>query len=75
MFRDTANQVGKIAPGLIKNASSEINNITQQRINQVIKEEKKLNIFFQKFFMEQLTMFTKRCLDCLENLGKNNFTN
>ena len=24
------NQVGKIAPGLIKNASSEINNIAQQ---------------------------------------------
>ena len=25
--RDTINQTGKIAPGLIKNASSEINNI------------------------------------------------
>ena len=28
--RDTVNQVGKIAPGLIKNASSEINNLAQQ---------------------------------------------
>ena len=36
--RDTVNQVGEIAPGLIKNASSEINNITQQRINQVISQ-------------------------------------
>ena len=30
---DTVNQVGKIAPGLIKNASPEINNIAQQRMN------------------------------------------
>ena len=35
---DTVNQVGEIAPGLIKNASSEINNITQQQINQVISQ-------------------------------------
>ena len=35
--RDTVNQVGKIAPGLIKNASSEINNLAQQRINQIIR--------------------------------------
>ena len=35
--RDTVNQFGKIAPGLIKNASSEINNLAQQRINQIIR--------------------------------------
>ena len=34
--RDSVNQVGKIAPGLIKNDSSEINNIAQQQINQAI---------------------------------------
>ena len=34
--RDTVNQVGKIAPGLIKNASAEINDITQQQINEII---------------------------------------
>ena len=28
--RDTVNQVGKIVPGLIKNAGPEINNIAQQ---------------------------------------------
>ena len=33
--RDTVNQ---IAPGLIKNASSEINNIAQQRRNQIISQ-------------------------------------
>ena len=36
--RDTINQVGKIAPGLIKNASSEINNIAQHQINQAISQ-------------------------------------
>ena len=36
--RDTVNQIEKIAPGLIKNASSEINNIAQQRINQMISQ-------------------------------------
>ena len=35
--RDTVNQLGKVAPGIIKNASSEINNIAQQRINQIIR--------------------------------------
>ena len=39
--RDTDNQVGKIAPGLIKNTSSEINNIAQQRINQMISQGEK----------------------------------
>ena len=36
--RDTANQVGKIAPGLIKNTSNEIDNVAQQRINQIISQ-------------------------------------
>ena len=36
--RDTVNQVGKISPGLTKNVESEISNITQQQINQVISQ-------------------------------------
>ena len=36
--RDNVNQVGKTAPGLMKNASAEINNIAQQRINQIIRQ-------------------------------------
>ena len=36
--RDTVNQFGKIALGLIKNACSEINNIAQQTINQTISQ-------------------------------------
>ena len=34
----TVNQIGKVAPGLIKNANSEINSIAQQRINQIISQ-------------------------------------
>ena len=53
-------------PGLIKNARSEINNIAQQRINQVIIQGgKKLSMFFQKFFSVPLKTFTKRLLDYL----------
>lgn len=36
--RDTVNQVGNIARELIRNASSEINNIAQQPINQVVSQ-------------------------------------
>ena len=36
--RDVVNQLGKVAPDIIKNASSEINNIAEQRINQAISQ-------------------------------------
>ena len=35
--RDTVNQVGKIAPGIINKATSDINKIAQQRIDQAFK--------------------------------------
>ena len=35
--RDTVNQVGKIAPDIINKATSDINKIAQQRIDQAIK--------------------------------------
>ena len=35
--RDTVNQVGKIAPGIINIVAGEINKITQQRIDQVVR--------------------------------------
>ena len=37
--RNTVNQVGKIAPGIINKATSDINKIAQQRINQAIKTD------------------------------------
>ena len=36
--RDTVNQVGKVAPSMIKEASSQINNIAQERIQQAISQ-------------------------------------
>ena len=39
--RDTVNQVGKIASGITKNASSRINNIEEQRIYQIINQREK----------------------------------
>ena len=35
--RDTVNQVGEIAPGIINKAASDINKIAQQKIDQAIK--------------------------------------
>ena len=35
--RDTVNQVGKIAPGIINKATSDMNKIAKDRIDQVIK--------------------------------------
>ena len=36
--RDTANQLDKIAPGIIKNASGQIDEIAKKRIEQIIKQ-------------------------------------
>ena len=36
--RDVVNQLGKVAPGVITNVSSEINNVAEQRINQIISQ-------------------------------------
>ena len=35
--RDTVNQVGKIAPNIIKNATNDIKKIAKERIDQAIK--------------------------------------
>ena len=35
--RDTVNQVGKQAPGIINKATSDINKIAQQRIDQAVR--------------------------------------
>ena len=74
--RDTVNQVGKIAPDLIKNASSKLNNIVQQRINQIISQgEKEVEGYFQKFLGELLKIFTKHLFRCWGILENNNFKN
>ena len=39
--RDVVNQAAKVEPGLIKNVSNKINNMAQQRINQIISRGQK----------------------------------
>ena len=39
--RDTVNQAAKAAPGIIKGATNEINNIAQQGIDQIISQRSK----------------------------------
>ena len=36
--RDTVNQAAKVAPGVIKGATNDINNIAKQRIDQIISQ-------------------------------------
>ena len=36
--RDTVNQAAKVSPGVIKNASNEIDNVAKQRIDQSISK-------------------------------------
>ena len=63
--RDTVNQVGKIARGLIKNASAEINNIAQQGINQIVRQGgKEAKRAFQKFLEGPLKMCIKHPSNC-----------
>ena len=70
--RDTDNQVGKIAPGLIKNASSEINNIAQQRINQMISQGGKE---IERILPKILRGATEDVFGCWRILENNNFKN
>ena len=39
--RDIVNQLGKVAPGVIKNTRSEINTVAAQRVNQIISQRGK----------------------------------
>lgn len=68
--RDTVNQLGKVVPSVIQSASSEINNIVQQRINHIIRQggqemEKVLPfLVLEKFIEEHSRTFIKRLLGC-----------
>ena len=47
---DTVNRVAMVAPGVIKAATSDINNIAEQRINQIILQggKERVNVSFPK---------------------------
>ena len=69
--RDTVNQAAKVAPGVIKNASNEINNIAKERINQIItqggKEEQRV---LQKILRGAYEDVYQTLFRLLENSGK-----
>ena len=72
--RDTVNQVGKIAPGIINKATSDINKITQQRINQAIKTGgAEIKRVAPKIIRGAIEEVYKTPFRLLGNLGKKQF--
>ena len=70
--RDTVNQVGKTAPGIIKNASKEINNMAQQRINQIISQGgKEVERVLPKILRGAIEDVYQTPFSCSEILGNN----
>ena len=70
--RDTVNQVGKIAPGIIKNASNEINNMAQQRINQIVCQGgKEVERVLPKILRGAIEDVYQTPFSCSEILGNN----
>ena len=72
--RDTVNQLGKIAPGVIKDASSQINNLAQQRINQVISQgDKELERVLPKILRGAIEEVYQTPFRLLGNFDKKQF--
>ena len=72
--RDTVNQVGKIAPGIINKATADIKKIAQQIIDQAIKTGRvEIECITPKIIRGAIEdVFTKRLLDFVEILVKIN---
>ena len=69
--RDTINQAAKVAPGVIKNASNEINSIAKERINQIITQGgKEAEHVLQKTLRGAYKDVYQTLLRLLENFGK-----
>ena len=72
--RDTVNQVGKIAPGIINKATSDINKIAQQRIDQAIKTGgAEVECIAPKIIQGAIEEVYKTPFRLLGNLGKQQF--
>ena len=72
--RDTVNQVGKIAPGIINKATSEINKIAQQRIDQAIRTGgAEVECIAPKIIRGAIEEVYKTPFRLLGNLGKQQF--
>ena len=72
--RDTVNQVGKIAPGIINKATADIDKIAKQRINQVIRDGgAEIERVAPKIIRGAIEEVYKTPFRLLGNLGKKQF--
>ena len=72
--RDVVNQVGKVAPSIINKATSDINKIAQERIDQVIKTGgAEVERIAPKIIRGAIEEVYKTPFRLLGNLGKNKF--
>ena len=69
--RDTVNEAAKVAPGVIKNASNEINNVAKQRIDQIISQGgKEIERVLPKVLRGSIENFYQTTFRLLGNFGK-----
>ena len=69
--RDTVNQIAKITPGEIKAATNEINNIAQERINQIILQGgKEVESVLPAILREAIEDVYQTLFRLLRNFGK-----
>ena len=72
--RDTVNQVGKIAPGIINKATADINKLDKQRIDQVIRQGgAEVERIAPKIIRGAIEEVYKTPFRLLGNLGKKHF--
>ena len=72
--RDPVNQVGKIAPNIIKNATNDIKKIAKERIDQVIKTgSSEIERIAPKIIRGAIEDVYKTPFRLLGNLGKKQF--
>ena len=72
--RDVVNQAGKIAPGIINKATSDINKITKERIDQAIRTgSAEVERIAPKIIRGAIEEVYKTPFRLLENLGKKQF--
>ena len=72
--RDVVNQVGKIAPGIIKDATDKISSIAEQRLNQLISQGgKEVERVEPNVVREALEDVYQTPIRLLANFGKNQF--
>ena len=72
--RDTVNQAAKVSPRIIKAATNNINNITKQRLNQLISQiAKKVDRVLAKVLRGAIKDIYQTSFRLLGNFGKSQF--